>query len=407
MKILYLHQYFNTPNMAGGTRSYEMARRFVKKGHEVNMITSARSYTGTSPKWSNTNEDGINVFWCNVPYSNKMSFLSRIKAFIHFALQSSIKVGELDADIIFATSTPLTIIFPAYIAKKKLKVPLVFEVRDLWPELPIAIGAIKNEFLIFLAQMLEKFAYKNSECIITLSPGMKAGIELTGYPTKNIHIVPNSADIDLFNVPSEFGANFRRNNKWLGHKPLVVYCGTLGIINGVSYLVNLAKECKELMPELRFLIVGDGAENEKIQKKAIELGVLNVNLYMRNEVKKSEIVNILSAATIASSLFIDLKPMWNNSANKFFDATAAQKPIMINYGGWQAEILNQSRAGIVLPPNNIKESAQILMEFILDTEKLKIASQASGRLAVEKFDRNKLANKLLSILENVFLNSSK
>jgi len=159
VKIIYLHQYFNTPDMSGGTRSYEMARRMVAAGHEVQMVTSYREPGSNRSEWFKTEEAGIQVHWYPVPYSNHMSFAQRIKAFFSFALAARKKAVELDGDIIFATSTPLTIALPAVSASRKKKIPMVFEVRDLWPEMPIAVGALKNPLMRFAAHKLEHWAY--------------------------------------------------------------------------------------------------------------------------------------------------------------------------------------------------------------------------------------------------------
>ena len=123
--------------MSGGTRSYEMARRMVKKGHQVHMITSLRDGSSRSGIWKKEIIDGITVHWLSVPYDNKMSSIRRIYSFIIFAFKAGSKAISIGGDIIFATSTPLTISIPAIKAKNKLKIPMVFEVRDLWPELPI------------------------------------------------------------------------------------------------------------------------------------------------------------------------------------------------------------------------------------------------------------------------------
>src|SRR5690606_3755255 len=138
MKILYLHQYFNTPNMSGGTRSYEMAKRLVAAGHEVHMITSWVQETNHLD-WFNEEIDGIKVHWFPNPYSNKMSYKQRIQAFLRFAYASMQKIATIPADIVFATSTPLTIAIPGVLGARKQKIPMIFEVRDLWPEVPIAM----------------------------------------------------------------------------------------------------------------------------------------------------------------------------------------------------------------------------------------------------------------------------
>ena len=208
MKIIYLHQYFNTPQMSGGTRSYEMARRFVAAGHEVHMITSSRERNKNASGWVDEIIDGIHVHWFSVPYSNKMDFKARISAFLKFAIVSGAKAYRVGGDVIFASSTPLTIALPAVYAAKRLRKAMLFEVRDLWPELPIAVGALKNPFLIKAAKWLERFAYKNADNVIALSPGMAKGVIKSGYPPDKVHIIPNSCDTDLFQVPESEGKKF-------------------------------------------------------------------------------------------------------------------------------------------------------------------------------------------------------
>ena len=399
MKIIYLHQYFNTPQMSGGTRSYEMARRFVKAGHEVHMITSQRENHTKAKGWSCEPIDGIYVHWLNVPYSNKMSFLKRIVAFIKFSVAAGLKAVNVKGDILFATSTPLTIALPGVFASKILRIPMVFEVRDLWPEVPIAIGALKHPILKKLAYILEKFAYKNSKHIVALSSGMAEGIKKTGYSDEKISIIPNSCDLELFNVKKNVDNIFVqfKNRSVDGH--LIVYAGTLGEVNGVGYLVEIAHSMKSVNPKINFLIVGDGKENSTISVKANDLGVLGDNLWILPPVSKSKIPELLSAATLTSSFVIDLPELWNNSANKFFDSLAAARPIMINYEGWQADLLRETGAGFVVPPSDSILAANILNEFVSNESTVKESEKAALQLAIDRFDRDKLAIKLLGVLE--------
>ena len=160
MKILYLHQYFRTPHMHGGTRSYEMARRMVEAGHEVHLVTTWQDETDHETWW-HEEIDGINVHWLPVPYSNKMGIAQRIGAFFKFALKAKGKATAIGGDVVFSTSTPLTIAIPGVLTARRLKCRHVFEVRDLWPELPMAIGALRNPVLIWAARALERFAYRN------------------------------------------------------------------------------------------------------------------------------------------------------------------------------------------------------------------------------------------------------
>ena len=169
MRIIYLHQYFVLPSQPGGTRSYEMARRLASFGHQVHMVTSDHaSAPGRSPRWEEREEAGIHVHRYPVPYSNAMSYSQRIRAFLQYASRSALRAAQLPGDVVFATSTPLTIALPGVYAARRQGIAMVFEVRDLWPDLPIAIGAITGRLPVTAARWLERFAYKNSAQIVAL-----------------------------------------------------------------------------------------------------------------------------------------------------------------------------------------------------------------------------------------------
>jgi glycosyltransferase involved in cell wall biosynthesis len=390
--------------MSGGTRSYEMARRFVRAGHEVHMITSNRERNNNASGWVNEIIDGIHVHWFAVPYSNKMDFKSRVSAFLKFAMASGAKAYRVGGDVIFATSTPLTIALPAVYAAKRLRKPMLFEVRDLWPELPIAVGALKNPFLKKAAKWLERFAYKNADHVIALSPGMAKGVIKSGYPPDKVHIIPNSCDTDLFQVPESEGKKFLDRHLELQDGPLVLYAGTLGLINGVGYLIDIASAMLQIDPAVRFLIVGDGKEQNQIREKAANTGVLKKNLWLMHPIPKSEMPRLLSAPTITTSLFVNLPEMWNNSANKFFDALAAGRPIMINHEGWQADLIRETGAGIVVPPTDAVQSARMLHNFLSEPDRATRAGQAAFLLAKTRFDRDDLAGELLAVLKKHVIN---
>ncbi|SDL67320.1 Glycosyltransferase involved in cell wall bisynthesis [Modicisalibacter muralis] len=384
--------------MSGGTRSYEMARRLVAKGHEVHMITSWRD-GGDGNDWFLTEEAGIQVHWLPIAYSNHMNFGQRIKAFLRFALASSRKAASIKADLIFATSTPLTIAIPGVYASKRQRIPMVFEVRDLWPEIPIAMGALKNPILRFTAQRLERWAYRNARAVVALSPGMKAGVVRAGYPRGQIAVIPNSSDIDIFSdVDGGLIDHVRCERGWLGDGPLLIYTGTFGLINGVGYMVNLAQHLLDIAPEIRILLVGDGVEYQKVLADADNAGVLNRNLFIEQQVPKRDIPALLSIADMASSLVIDKPEMRANSANKFFDSLAAGKPIMINYGGWQADLLESNDAGVVTWQMDIKEAAEMLAKTLGDKDWLAKAGVSSRRLAEQLFSRDQLASQLEEVL---------
>jgi len=399
MRILYLHQYFVTPAEPGGTRSYQMARRW-SADHEVMMITTDRDASNTFRGWRQRDVDGIKVHSCSVPYSNHMSYRERIRAFGSFATRAGQYAASLGGDVVFATSTPLTIAIPGAIASRRLGVPMVFEIRDLWPEMPIAVGALRSRPLIRAARALERFAYRNSSRIVALSPDMAKSVIASGYPRECVRVVPNSADNAEFESAQRgTGAVFSALPQLLD-RPFIAYCGTLGELNGVDYLVELAAESLRLGDPLGFLIVGDGKDKSRVEARARELGVLGTNLWLHGPIPKRDVMSVFATAVACCSLFRDIPEMWANSANKFFDSLAAGKPAIINYGGWQADLIGEESCGLVLPPGKPAQAAALLRDFVRDPARLAACAANAKRVALSRFDRDQLSRDLLAVLQD-------
>lgn len=406
MRLTYIHQYFNTPDMPGITRSYEMARRLVAAGHTVEMITTDRTARKGEDTWRVSEEAGIRVHWTPVSYANEMGYGDRMNAFFRFAWRAARRAAGLGADCIFATSTPLTVAIPAVYAARRRNIPMVFEVRDLWPRVPIALGALRNPVARQAAVWLERFAYRNAAHVIALSPDMKRGITETGYPEERITVIPNSCDLELFDVDDAAGRVLRSRYPWLGDRPLVLYAGTIGLVNGLSYFVRMAATAREIDPEVRFVIVGSGREEGRIRDLATELAVLDRNFYMIESVPKNRMPEWLSAATIATSFTMELAELWANSANKVFDTFAAGKPLAINYGGWQADLLMETGAGLALDPFDPDSAARALLSKVRDRRWLDEAGRASVGLARERFSRSRLAAELEQVLVGATVGST-
>ena len=363
------------------------------------MITSDHHGKFDGKGWYVTRESGIEVHWLPVLYDNKMSNMQRIRAFLRFAIGAALRAAAIQADVVFATSTPLTIAIPGVYASKRQQIPMVFEVRDLWPEAPIAIGSLKGP-MIWPALWLEKFAYRHAERIIALAPRLKQGVIKKGISSQRIHIIPNGSELTLFTVAKSTGTQFRQKFNWLGKRPLVVYTGTIGKVNGLIFLVNLAKAVWGLDQEICFLIVGDGIEKKGIEHAAKKSGVLNNNFFMLHPVPKEQIPSILSAADLATSLTINNPQFTGDSANKIFDAFASKTPVAINHGGWMAKLLKETGAGLVLQPDQIERNACTVVDFLHDKKQLEQAGLAAKQLAETQFNWNNLAKKLERILQN-------
>jgi glycosyltransferase involved in cell wall biosynthesis len=395
VRIAYLHQYFNTPAMSGSTRSYEFGRRLVAAGHQVDMVTTSRE-PGGSGGWRTTDEAGMRVHWLPVPYSNRLSHGARMAAFARFAAAAAARAASVESDVVFATSTPLTIALPGAWAAWRRRVPMVLEVRDLWPEVPIAMGALKYPFSRIVATWLEHFAYRNADRIVALSPGMAEGVARTGYARERIAVIPNAADLEPFRRDRMQGRAWRQRRGLAEDTVLVAYLGTLGPANDAGYLVEVAGRLLD-SPRLAFLIAGDGREREKIAALARDRGVLGHNLTMLPPMPKTEIADALSAVDVATSLFVPVAALEANSANKFFDGLAAGCCLAVNYGGWQAELLRECDAGLQLP-RDYQGAADQLRALSGTPERIAAMGANARRLAEERFSRDALAVQLEAVL---------
>jgi len=399
MRIVYLHQFFLTRASASGTYPFEISRRLVERGHEVSVVASDQSGEGRG--WRKTIEDGVHVHWYPARYSNHLGYGGRIRTFLRFAWQAGWKAASLPCDVIHAGSPPLPTALPAIYASRRRSVPMVFEVADLWPETAIAVGALQSGPAIAAARRLERLAYRSSAHVIAMSPEMKNGVVAAGYPADRVTVIPNGCNLEFFGVHESRGESFRRKHAWLGDRPLVVYTGTLGLVNGADYLARLAAAVRRRDPEVRFLLVGGGREEAKVRRVAAEAGVLEQTLFLRPPMPKSEMPDVLSAADMATSTVIDRRELWANSANKVFDALAAARPIVINHEGWIADFIRQSGCGLVLDPHDLEKAADALVAAIRDPLWNARARRAARQVAEERFSLDKLAGTLESVFESV------
>lgn len=397
MRIVYLHQYFVTPEQSGGVRSFEFATRLASRGHEVHVVSTARTESRAS-QWETEQRNGLFVHRIAIPYSNEMAYARRVLAFAQFVLPAAAKTRAIRPDLIFATSTPLTIALPAIIAKLGKRIPMVFEVRDAWPDVPIQLDILRNPILQRSARILEHLAYASSAHVIALSPGMAQAVIASGYPSSQVGVIPNASDLQKSAVSTSIGS-WRSEFSWAEEKKLIAYTGTLGYVNNPIYLAELSKAVSKLSDDIVFVVVGTGAQRELLERHAESIGVLGNVLQLLDPVPSECIPDILKDVEAGISTIRSEPILAANSANKFFNYLAAGRPVILNHGGWQAELLSEYAAGISVPGDDIDEAARQIVAFVGDHLALREAGQAARRLAEERFDREELFARFADILE--------
>ena len=401
MHILYIHQHFATPKGSTGTRSYEFARRWIKWGHKVTVLTGNYDIGGLQVgrgAIQRQSIDGINVIVVAAKYSNKQSFIRRVISFFSFLLFATyVGLSEQDVDVVYATSTPLTVGIPAMITKWLRRKPFVFEVRDQWPEIPIEMGIIRNKVLISVLLWLERLIYENSEAIVALSPGMADGIRTVLKKEKPIVVIPNSSDTEMFR-PDIDGSATRQEKGW-DSKLVLLHFGAMGRANGLEFVIEAADRLRS-NTEVHFVLVGEGSEKASLIKKVEQCGLKNVDIL--DSVPKVELVKLVAACDISMVIFANFSILEHNSANKFFDSLSAGKPVLLNYSGWQRKILEDNAAGYGCSLYNLDEFVEKVLYLNSHRQQLKQMGENARRIAEEKFDRDNLANQALRVLALIF-----
>ena len=375
MRILYLHQFFITRAGAGGTRSYEFARRFVSRGHAVRMLTAGEGRQEV---------DGIEVVGVRGGYSDyvgatAMPYPRRMLAFARFALAATLAaLRGPRPDVIYASSPPLTMALPALAGAVRWRAPLVFEVRDLWPEAPIQMGALPNPLLRGAARALERLVLRRAARVIALSPGIQRGVVAAGARAEHVALVPNAADLDLF-CPAPPPERFR-----------VSYFGTMGDANDLTAVLEAAR----LLEDVEFVLMGDGKHRAQLERSAPP----NVT-FTGVAADKEKVAELAASSSACLTVFKDVPVLATNSPNKLFDTFAAGRPAIVNMEGWMRRLVEENDAGLYARAGDAQDLAvklAWLRDHPQDAERM--GRNARG-LAEREFDRERLAERALAVLE--------
>tara|TARA_R110000772_G_scaffold46813_9_gene106935 strand:+ start:18547 stop:19764 length:1218 start_codon:yes stop_codon:yes gene_type:complete len=394
MRILYFHQHFSTPQGSAGTRSYEMSQALLRAGHAVTMVCGsyAQGKTGLTDTFQEGrrrgNVDGIDVIEFDLNYGNDLGFIQRFGVFAKFAFGSIGVALREPADVVFATTTPLTAGIPGIIARWLRGKPFVFEVRDLWPELPRAMGVIKNPIILGLMSALEWVSYRSAHKLIGLSPGIVDGIAKRGVSHERIAMVPNGCDLDLF---ANSGTKWRPAGVH-DDQLLAVFSGTHGQANGLSAVLDAATVLKaRSRDDIRIALIGQGREKSRLMQRASDEGLDNI-LFL-DPVPKIELAGLLAGADIGLQVLQNIPAFYfGTSPNKFFDYIAAGLPVLNNYPGWLAEQIEKNDCGFAVPPDNAQAFADALIAASDNRRLLVQKGKNATRLAQDRFSRTILAS---------------
>ncbi|PKN83461.1 MAG: glycosyltransferase WbuB, partial [Chloroflexi bacterium HGW-Chloroflexi-7] len=333
-------------NEPGGTRHHEIARYMVKQGHQVTIITSPISYltgenAGGKTRWvtRDNREPGITILRAYTYPALHRSFVHRILSFFSFMFSSFfIGLGVKKVSAIWGTTPPIFQGWTAWLLSRLKGVPILFEVRDLWPAFAIAVGVLKNKTLIRLSEWLECFLYRHADEMVVNSPGFIDHISLRG--AKKITLVENGVDVSMFDM-TETGTNFRKTHH-LENKFIALYAGAHGISNNLGVVLESAALTLD-DPEIAYVFVGDGKEKANLieEAKAKQL----TNILFLSSVPKMEMNAVLAAADACIAILKPIDMYKTTYPNKVFDYMAAAKPVLLLIDGVIRKVVEDAHCG--------------------------------------------------------------
>lgn len=390
-KVLYIHQYFKTPQEGGAIRSYYLSKGLVEKGFEVELITSHNENHYTVK-----DIDGIRVHYLPVSYANEMGFVKRVSSFLQFVKKAKKLAAKIEGvDIAYISSTPLTVGLIGLWLKQKRNIPYIFEVRDLWPKAPIQIGAIKGGMLKKYLYRMESKIYHGAEKIVALSPGMRDWIKEVA-PEKEVYMIPNMADCQFFKKEIK---DPKLIEFYHAQTPFVVtYLGSIGQTNHLEFLLDIAEKSAKKGLNINFKVVGQGSRLKAIKLQAYLKKLNNVEFISHQD--KEGVRRILNITDATYVSFKDLPVLATNSPNKLFDSLASGKLTIVNTPGWTKDLVEKYKCGFYADPHKPEDFLNQLTPFMEEKDKLEAYKTNARNIAEKLYSKRLQIEKLVKVLNN-------
>jgi glycosyltransferase involved in cell wall biosynthesis len=409
MKIVVIHQYYLMPGRPGGSRFNEFARMWTAAGHEVTVIAGTIDYaTGESDekyrgRWVTPERDGdVEVLRCYVPPTYARSYRGRMLAFLGFILSASTAALRIRrADVVIATSPPLTAVIPGWVAAhvRRRSVPWIFEMRDLWPESAVTTGVLKADGTLTRALYgLERVACRSADVINVLTPAFRDDLirrRLAG--DDHIVFIPNGADVDLFR-PTSRDNYVRRDFGW-DDKFVVMYAGAHGRANAVSQLVETAALLRE-HPDVLIACVGDGPERRGLEAEAKKRGLANIAFHGAQP--KERMPDFVNACDVGAAVLQDNPTFRTVYPNKVFDYMSCERPSLLAIDGVARKLVcDEARAGVFAYPEKPEAIASAILALRNDPEGRAAMGRRGREWVLANATRDALSKRYLEVLEGL------
>ena len=407
MKILFIAHYFPPEGNAPAARAHELCRAWVKEGHDVTVITGVPNvpngvvYEGYRNRWRQVEEiDGIRAVRVMTYIAPNSGTTRRILNYISFMVTGVFAGLRVDRpDVVIATSPQFFCGWAGAIVGWLRRLPFILEIRDIWPESIVAVGAMRRGRCIRILEWLELKLYAAALHIVTVGDGYRRVLLTRGVPDERISVITNGVDLARFTAKPGSGTAVRDR-----HAPgagfVCSYVGTIGMASGLDVVLRAAGQLKAAgHTEFRFLLVGDGATRAALQRQAEEEGLDTI--VFTGRVPRDEVPTYLAASDACLIHLKNTETFRTVLPSKLFEAAAMGCPIVLGVAGDAAELLTKAGGGICIEPENADQLVAALEEVAADPALASALGEAGRTYIAEHFDRDKLALDYLAVIECV------
>lgn len=405
MKITVVSHYF-WPEMGAPTaRLLELGRAWAAAGHEVSVVTNFPNHpSGVVPEcyrgrsFMVEEAHGLRILRCRTYPTPNRGTVKRTLGHLFFMVQAVLQgtPAVRRSDLIVASSPTLFSVAAAWAMARRLRLPFVFEVRDLWPAIFVDLGVVKNRLLIRGLEALEMSLYRRSAAVVTVTEGFAQNIARRGIPMSKIHVIPNGVDLEAFSP----GPPDRDLLARLGllEKFLVLYCGAHGISHALGRILEAAERLRA-ETRFHFLFVGDGAEKDGLVRQANRMGLANVTFLPG--VPRGDVPALYRSADICLVPLRNVPLFRSFIPSKMFEILGCGRPIVASVDGESAEILRAAGGALLTPPEDVGGIVGAIARLEAD-DALRATLASKGRAFVAaRYDRRLLAERYLGVLETV------
>ncbi len=393
MHILLFYQYYHNPDCAATGRHYQLVRSLCKH-HRVTILTSdiwERKRQSYLYDWA---PEGATVHSFRVPYENAMSSPERLKAYAGYAFHAIRKALSLSQpDVIIGSSTPLSAAWAAAKTAQMRRLPWIFEVRDLWPDFPIQMGAIGSKTIQKVLFRMEKQLYRSASHIVTLSPDMESHVRSKGIAPEKTTTLLNGTDLALADRVTDTDIEQLKKTHGIDDKKVILYAGTFGRANAIPLLIHTAKSLHHRR-DVHFVFLGSGYFEPHLKAAAHRLD----NLTVLPPEPRYRVFHWFRLASISLVSFLDLPVLEANSPAKFFDSLATGTPVIVTNPGWTRTFVEANACGWYASNQELGSVVRCIEQAIDDPELLERTGQKGYEVARKQFDRAPMGDQLDEII---------